>query len=87
MRWNFFLKILEIHGDSFVGYCSKIEKELDLDVGFVGMKLLISWLWETVFIGYGIQCSLLWSCVEGGGWSCVEKGGWSCDLRRGMVMC
>ena len=25
-------------------------------------------------VGYGRQCSLVWSCVEERGWSCLEKG-------------
>ena len=37
---------------------------------------------ETI-VGYGKQCSLVWSCVEEGGWSCVEEGGRSCVEEGG----
>ena len=40
----------------------------------LAMTNSVRWMWQTVFVGYGKQCSLAWSGVEDRGWSRLNKG-------------
>ena len=45
--------------------------------------LMLIFGFNEAIVGYGKQCSLVWSCVVERGWSCVVERGWSCVVERG----
>ena len=58
----------DMHGESNVWSTAqklKMIYRFDVHVGFEGNHRSV---------GYGKQCSLVWSCVEERGWSCFKKG-------------
>ena len=61
------MKDRKIHGDSNVWSAAQRKKILRFDAhaGFEGNHRSV---------GYGKQCSLVWSCVEERGWSRLKKG-------------
>ena len=58
----------EIHGESNMWSTAQRWKRI---YGF-GVNIVFELKYRSV--GYGKQCSLVWSCVDERGWSCIEKG-------------
>ena len=62
------MKVRKTNGESNVWSAAQRQKKIyksHVHAGFEGNHRSV---------GHGIQCSLLWSCVEERGWSSIKKG-------------